>query len=278
MIYWTSVMNLELWLEQSIAKLEDAGIATAKLDAEVLLADILDRDRSWLHSHPDHSLQGPTLQKLDDQVERRAYHEPLAYIRGKSEFYGREFKITPDTLQPRPETETMIEMIRSLSPIKIVDVGTGSGCIAISAKLELPASDIVACDISDACIKVAHENADSMGADIVVIKSDLLNDINVKHLKESLLACNLPYVPLNFQINESARHEPDLALFGGQDGLDLYRQLFLQIISLPPQFRPEVVLTESLPTQHQALELLAKQAGYHLEDTQDFIQQFVHAA
>lgn len=271
-------MNIELWLEQSIAKLDDAGIATAKLDSEVLLADALEKDRSWLHAHPDHSLQGPTLQKLNEQINRRAAHEPLAYIRGKSEFYGREFIITPNTLQPRPETETMIDMIKDLSSIKIIDIGTGSGCIAITAKLELPASEVLACDISDKCVQIAKKNSELMGANIEVVKSDLLSDINVKYLKESLLACNLPYVPLDFQINEAARHEPDLALFGGQDGLDYYRQLFEQIISLPAQFRPEVVLVESLPTQHKALEAIAKQADYHLAKTQDFIQQFIHAS
>jgi release factor glutamine methyltransferase len=271
-------MNIELWLETSIAKLEDAGVSTAKLDAEVLLADTLSKDRSWLHAHPEHSLQGPTLQKLDTQIDRRAEHEPIAYIRGKSEFYGREFIVSADTLQPRPETETMIDMIKELSSIKVIDVGTGSGCIAITAKLELPASDVLACDISDACIDIAKKNSDNLSADIEVVKSDLIADINVKKLKESTLACNLPYVPLDFNINEAARHEPDLALFGGQDGLDYYRQMFEQIISLPPQFKPVVVLTESMPTQHDALALIARQADYELTNTNDFIQQFVHTA
>lgn len=268
-------MNIESWLESAIAKLEGSGVPTAVLDAEVLLADILKKDRSWVHAHPEHLLQNPTLQSLDEQIERRSKHEPLAYIRGKSEFYGREFLVTPDTLQPRPETESMIEMIKNLAALKIIDVGTGSGCIAITAKLELPASKVIACDISEACIEIATKNADKLNTNIEIVKSDLLADINAKDLQESVLVCNLPYVPLNFQINESARHEPDLALFGGQDGLDYYRQLFEQIISLPQNFKPEVVLAESLPTQHDALKSIAKQADYILDKTDDFIQQFI---
>ncbi len=270
-------MSVKKWLEVSIAKLNNAGIATAKLDAEVLLSDALGKDRSWIHSHSEELLQGPTLQKLDDQINRRVEHEPVAYIRGKSEFYGREFIITPDTLQPRPETETMIEMVKNLSPLKIIDIGTGSGCIAITLKLELSASDVLGSDISDECLMVAKKNASRLNTEVDFIKSDLLIDINVKNIKESLIACNLPYVPTNFNINKSARHEPDLAIFGGEDGLDYYRQMFEQILSLPPQFKPEIVITESLPTQHKTLELIAKQADYFLDKTQDFIQQFVHS-
>lgn len=274
MIYYTPVMTIEKWLKTAIAKLEASSVPTATLDAEVLLADDLHKDRSWLHANPEHTLQGATLQKLDEQISQRAEHVPLAYIRGRSEFYGREFVVTPDTLQPRPETETMIDFIKKINPSRIVDVGTGSGCIAITAKLELPESEVTAVDISEACLQIAKRNAQSLNADIYIDISDLLQDVPAKKLMKSTLCCNLPYVPDDFSINTAASHEPKIALFGGIDGLDYYRQLFEQLMSLPEQFRPIHVLTESLPNQHETLTALALQANYSLKQTDDFIQHF----
>lgn len=270
-------MTISQWLKQANKKLESASVPTARLDTEVLLAEVLKKDRSWLHAHSDFNLQRSDLHRLDAQVERRAQHEPLAYIRGRSEFYGRRFFVTPDTLQPRPETETMITVLKELSPLKIVDIGTGSGCIAITAKLELPASEVLASDISDECLKVAKRNAKNLSAEVTFMKSDLLLDLPTKHLSESILCCNLPYVPTDFAINTAASHEPDIALFGGQDGLDYYRQLFEQIISLPPRYRPQAILTESMPPQHVGITAIAKQANYGLAITKDFIQLLVIA-
>lgn len=266
-------MTIQSWLEGSIAKLEDAGVPTAQLDAEVLLADVLAKDRSWIHSHPEYILQGATLQKLNTQISERSKHIPLAYIRGKSEFYGREFIVTPNTLQPRPETETMIKMVKKLKPERIIDVGTGSGCIAITAKLEMPEAEVTAVDISEDCLKVAKSNAEKLNADINIEKSNLIEELPAKKLIKSTLCCNLPYVPDNFSINTAASHEPKLALFGGEDGLDCYRQLFEQILSLPEQFRPHSVIAEALPNQHENLTSIAAQANYELELVDDFILQ-----
>lgn len=268
-------MTIKEWLAKSTHLLEVSSIPTAKLDAEVLLAETLQKDRSWLHAHPDFELQRSDLLMLDEQIKRRTKHEPLAYIRGKSEFYGREFIVTPDTLQPRPETETMIDILKKISPLKVIDVGTGSGCIAITAKLELPISQVLACDISDKCIDIAAQNAKKLGAELTITQSDLLQDINVKNLKEATLCCNLPYIPTDFHINEAAKHEPDLALFGGKEGLDYYQQLFEQITSVPPQYKPTHILTESLPPQHDALADFAEVHDYLLESTSDLISHFV---
>lgn len=282
-------MTIHEWLLQATKKLQDASIPTARLDAEVLLANALDEDRSWLHAHSGHSLQGSTLYNIDEQIIRRMKHEPIAYILGKKEFYGREFIVNSDTLQPRPETETMIELLTKLvnsqqstvgnkSKLQVIDIGTGSGCIAITVKLELPDCEVTATDISEACLSVARENAEILGAEITVTKSNLLEDINIKDIADSILCCNLPYVPDKYEINESARYEPALALFGGEDGLDYYRELFTQLSRQSTvdsrQRGPKYVLTESLKEQHTNLAKFAELAGYELTESRDLVQVF----
>ena len=128
----------------------------------VLLEDAAAKDRSWLLAHPEWELPSSLAKKLDKQIKRRSFHEPLAYIRGKSEFYGREFSITPATLQPRPETETMIELLLSLDLTEariLADVGTGSGAIAITASLELPDIKVLATEINRDALVIAKTNA-----------------------------------------------------------------------------------------------------------------------
>jgi release factor glutamine methyltransferase len=262
------------WLLKSSEQLNSSSVPTAQLDAEILLADHLKKDRSWLHAHPDFELQRSDLHTLDEQIDRRATHEPLAYIRGKSEFYGREFVVSADTLQPRSETETMITMLKKINPDSIFDIGTGSGCIAITAKLELTNASVIGVDVSEKCLETATANATKLGAKVDFYKSDLLADIPVKKLAGATLCCNLPYVPDDFHINEAARHEPSLAIFGGSDGLDLYRDLFEQLASIPENLRPKDILTETLPSQHEDLSKIAEILEYNLIKTDDFIQHY----
>lgn len=278
-------MKLGSWLLEAAKKLGSAGIATARLDCLVLLEDATGKDRSWLLAHPDYDLQGLSLQTVKKQIERRAKHEPLAYIRGKSEFYGREFLVTADTLEPRPETETMIELLKQLvndergmknEEVVIVDVGTGSGCLAITAKLEFPEVQVIATDISQACIKIAKQNAKKLDANVKFFQADLIPSLELSNKfgghRNYLMLANLPYVPDSHMINQAAMFEPKLAIFGGPDGLDLYRRLFSQIAKLPQ--KPTYVLTESLPFQHEALQKIAKVRGYRLKVREDFIQVF----
>ena len=213
----------ELWLKSATSKLEKAGISTARLDSLVLLEDATGKDRGWLLAHPDFQLaKGPSLSKLDEWVGRRVKHEPLAYIRGKSEFYGREFLVTADTLEPRPETETMIDLLKELItklrsfPVEkirpsqkedfvILDAGTGSGCLAITIKLELPGSTVVAIDISTECIKIAKKNAKKLHADLLLYQGDLLQTThNLKPIAYDVVLANLPYVPDSHTINKAA--------------------------------------------------------------------------
>lgn len=268
-------MKVGEWLAQATKKLEKTGISTARLDCLVLLEDATGKDRSWLLSHPTFHVRGLTFHMLEEQVGRRARHEPLAYIRGKSEFYGREFLVNEHTLQPRPETETMIEMLLKRKPKKVIDVGTGSGCIAITAKLTLIECEVIATDISSPCLVVAKKNAKKLKATVSFLQTNLISQLDNKRLDNSVLCCNLPYVPASFTINRSAMFEPEIAIYGGKDGLDYYRQLFVQLEQ--KNSTPSAILTESLPTQHLDLQKIAHDYGYTLDEVSDFIQAFVPA-
>jgi release factor glutamine methyltransferase len=287
-------MNVDAWLREAEAKLNRAGISTARLDTLVLLEDLLDRERSWLLANPDFELtsaQTATLQKL---LTRRAQHEPLAYIRGKTEFYGRTFILSSAVLEPRPESETIIDQLKELvlearklsntpgsgvkslsdvvqtgSKLRIADVGCGSGALGITAALELKNTSVDLLDIDDNALKVAQMNVVLHTTGTRVVRSDLLADSAQDY---HVLLCNLPYVPDTHTINQAAMHEPKLAIFGGPDGLELYRKMYKQIMNM--QKRPLFILCESLPPQHTELNNIAEQAGYTLTNTADFIQLF----
>jgi release factor glutamine methyltransferase len=264
-------MRVSEWLTSNQSLLQRAGIATARLDCLVLLEDKTGRNRAWLLAHPEHVLRGQELEVLGSEIAQRALHVPLAYIRGKAEFYGREFAVNNHTLVPRPETETMIDRLKQLDLSRgtyILDIGTGSGCIAITVALELPNMQVSACDIDKRCLLVAAENAARLGAPVTIVESDLLEQAQ----PGDVLLTNLPYVPDNFQINTAATHEPHHALSGGKDGLSLYRRLFKQV--KVNEKKPSHILTESLPPQHEMLANIAKAAGFALQGTDDFIQLF----
>lgn len=271
--------NVRFVAEAIEKKLKKAHVSTARLDCLILLEDVTKKDRGWLLAHGEHELSEEQVEALNKQVERRARHEPLAYIRGKSAFYDREFFVNEHTLQPRPETETMIELLLDLAKssklkaLSVIDVGTGSGCIAITIELELPKSTVIATDISEPCLRVAKKNAKQLGADVSFMQTNLVSDLKPREIDQAILCCNLPYVPADFTINQAAMFEPEIAIFGGKDGLDYYRQLFDQLKE--KRVTPQAILTESLPTQHKALKKLVESYGYKLEKAQDFIQLFV---
>lgn len=263
-------MTIQSWLTTATTQLHDAGITTARLDCLVLLEDITSHDRSWLLAYLDHDLQIEQLEKLNTLITQRAEHTPLAYLRGKAEFYGRSFHVTEHTLVPRPETETMIDLLKSLDlPAEptILDVGTGSGCIAITASLELPHAHVTAVDIDPDCLQIAIANAKSLDTHVSFKQSDLLLDVPETF---DVVLANLPYVPDDYAINQAAKHEPSLALFSGKDGLDLYRKFFEQLRNHPPKF----VITESLLEQHKDIVALAQTAGFHILKTDGLIQLF----
>lgn len=273
-------MTTHEWLANATKRLATAGIATARLDCLVLLEDCLNMNRAQILTYPHLSVTERQLRCLNERVNRRTGQEPLAYIRERTEFYGREFFIDKRVLEPRPETETMIELAKKIakkdSIETIIDVGTGSGALVITVQLEIPGIKTIGIDIDPACLIVARKNARQYKLRLEFLRGDLLRPLIVsvhrQPIAASLLLCNLPYVPDNFHINQAARAEPRIAIFGGSDGLDLYRRLFGQIQT--SGWRPRHILAESLPPQHYTLARVAKAAAYKLVATTDLIQQF----
>lgn len=268
-----SMMKIADWLKDNTAKLKASDISTARLDCLVLLEDQTGRDRVWLLANADFELSEPQLKVLDKQLERRLTHLPLAFIRGKTEFYGRDFIINDHVLEPRPESETIIEQLKKLPiPTSIIDVGTGSGALAITAKLEVPTANLHAIDIDANCLAVVEDNSKKYDVTIHIYKGDLLEPIKSADLAGAVVLANLPYVPDDYQINRAATKEPRLAIFGGQDGLNLYRKMFDQIDQNGS--RPAYILAESLPFQHADLRQIALAHGFSETIEDDFIQVF----
>jgi release factor glutamine methyltransferase len=267
-------MHINTWLESAQKKLKTNRVSSARLDCLVLLEDALGQDRAYILAHPETEILQSTEVELNKKIAQRVRHIPLAYIRKKAPFYGRKFLVNRQVLVPRPETEAMITLLKKVNlpeNPRIADIGTGSGCLGITASLEINDAKVDLLDVSRSALRVAARNAKVHGGKTRLYESDLL--LAYKELPDIILA-NLPYVPKNHPINRAAGFEPRLALFAGADGLDLYRRLWPQIKKLrqPPKF----VLTESLPEQHQKLADLAKANGYRLMQTDGLIQCFSH--
>lgn len=209
------------------------------LDSSVLIAHIINKSRTWVKAHPELTLTTKQQDQLEDSLARLERGESFPYVLGHWEFFGLDFKISPDVLIPRPETELLVE--KAIAWLKkhpdkrsINDVGTGSGAIAISIAVKIPDSKILATDISPKALQIAVQNAIIHEADgrITFMECDLLpKPINKNQLPIDLLCANLPYIPTEILHNLSVyKREPTLALDGGQDGFDLIRRLMNMVI------------------------------------------------
>lgn len=224
-------MNFKTALEHGAARL--AHLTTARRDAELLLLCAAGKDRAFLLTHPDAALTVVQQTIYDEWLTRRTRHEPVQYIVGEQEFYGLAFAVTPDVLIPRPETEHLVEAVlqraRGAAEIRILDVGTGSGAIAVALAHELPDARVTALDCSMPALTVARRNAErhNLAARIRFLQSDLLASVTAE--KFDIVASNPPYVAESEALEEQVRdYEPHAALFAGPSGLDIYRRLILQ--------------------------------------------------
>lgn len=252
-------MDVRTALKEGIHRLRAAHVASDTLAAELLLLHVLGRERAWLYAHPDEPVSGEDAEHFLSLVERRVAGEPVQHLTGKQEFWGMEFEVTPDVLIPRPETEHVIEVALDRlaanelragrrqrmqgENLLIADVGTGSGCIAIALAKELPQARFIATDLSPAALRIAQRNAERNGvADrIRFVEANLLEHSDQRSGsggKETrveapfdLVASNPPYVgrreaeTLDREVRE---HEPELALYGGDEGYEIYAALVQQ--------------------------------------------------
>lgn len=246
------------WLTHATRQLNDAGIPSARLDAELLLSHTLRKPRTWLHSHTDDTLSDRHIEIANARLDLRLDRVPVAYIIGHKEFYGHAFKVTTATLIPRPESEDLIELLEEAlpknesllneKPLRLVDVGTGSGALGITAKLRHPELDVTLLDTSRHALTVAEENARSLGAPVTTAKSDLLG---AYPFVADIIIANLPYVDIDWERSPETDHEPAQALFAPHHGLGL-------IFDLLPQTKQKLALggkliLEADPEQHKAI-------------------------
>lgn len=274
-------------LKSGIAQLRDARVPSYTLAAELLLLHVLGRDRTWIYSHPEEEIVAPVAEQYSALIRRRAAGEPTQHLTGKQEFWGLEFEVTPDVLIPRPETEHVIEValdrlgVRELRAgrrqplygegLRIADVGTGSGCIAIALAKALPRATFFAMDISDAALEVARRNAERHGVcdRTLFFQSNLLENLVIPRptlpprapsggaisrcdalpdgdplsfgvpqptkgglpFRFDLIASNPPYVGRREAatlMREVREHEPETALYGGEEGYEMYAGLIAQ--------------------------------------------------
>ncbi len=272
-------MTIADWLTEKMQILGKAEVDSPRRDALVLLEDTLEKDRSWVLAHPEYGISEQELKKVNQLIERRTTREPLAYIRGKAWFYGRFFEVNPGVLIPRPESESFIDLLKGLSNLDpqhlttVIDIGTGSGALAITAKLELPGIKVIATDIDNKALKVAQKNAKKHNVEIKLIKSDLLESLPISNFQRpTAVVANLPYVPDGLVTSPEINTEPKIALFSGKDGLDHYRKFWQQIRNLDST--PKYILIESLEKQHKDLEIIAQKSGYKLHKTEVLVQLF----
>jgi release factor glutamine methyltransferase len=220
---------------QSRARRTLAGISeTPTLDTQLLLADLLGQPRAWVLAHPEYVLAPDEDSALTGSLARLAEGEPLPYVLGWWEFYGRRFVVTPAVLIPRPETELLVEralhIIRSdARPDKVVEVGTGSGCVVVSLAAEVSGLRVIATDVSDMALEVCHENSRRFGVgdQVDLVQADLLQPFTGPF---DLVLANLPYIPSSELGSLSvSEREPGTALDGGKDGLELLRRILDQL-------------------------------------------------
>lgn len=261
--------RISYWLRDAAEQLADVGISSALLDAEIILAHTLKKSRTYLHAHGEEEISARLMDIANARLDLRLDRTPVAYLIGHKEFYGRTFKVTPATLIPRPESETIIQLLDEhvdLAPRRLLDIGTGSGCLGITAKLEFQNLDVTISDIDKHALTVATDNAKQLGADVTIIRSDLF--ANTPGLFDYILA-NLPYVDREWERSPETNFEPELALFASHGGLMLVNRL---LDDLPFKLSSRgIAFIEADPEQHPSIISRAETIGLQHLATRDYI-------
>jgi len=230
-------MTVQTALLQGTDLLDRGGIAVPRLTAEVLLSHALRSERVYLYAHPEQELREVEWLHYGRYLHERLQGKPTQYITHRQEFYGRELRVTPDVLIPRPETEHVVEEALPIARTarRILDIGTGSGALAITLQLETGA-ETIATDLSPAALAVAHANGERLGARVRFVACDLISAIAPASI--DVIVSNPPYVPLSQRegLQREVRDwEPHVALFAGHTGFELYDRI---VAEAPRILRP----------------------------------------
>ncbi len=212
-------------LAEATLTLASANVPDAKRDAQILLADCLAISAGEIILRQQETVSAEVAERFRAHVLRRAKREPVSQIIGYREFWGRRFSVTSDVLDPRPETETLIEAALKLHPQRILDLGTGSGILAITLELEIPGAEVVAVDISPDALRVADINARALGSEVEFLRSDWFAAVEGQF---DLIVSNPPYISASERPSLSPElldHEPAIALFADEDGLLAYKTI-----------------------------------------------------
>lgn len=266
-------MTLGELIKSTTGQLKKAGINTARLDALVLLGDVWKKDKAWLLAHSDQNVPSYIQTRLQPKVAARAKRKPMAYVRGKQEFYGRDFVVNRHVLIPRPDSEALIDLLKPLvgtKPGHLIDVGTGSGALGITAALECPSLKVWLTDIDQDALAIANHNARRFKLRLQFWPGNLLEN----HISQpdypyiDYILANLPYVDSKWSRNLETNFEPKLALFADDEGLDLIKKLITQT---PLALKPGgYLLLEADPRQHNRIIDFAKTNGLVFVDQKDF--------
>lgn len=264
-------MIISDWLKVATKSLKNIGISSARLDAELILANTLRKNRTYLHAHLDEEIDPRRLDIANARLDLRLDRVPIAYILGYKEFYGHKFAVSPSVLIPRPESEDLISLFLELTASEItektlIDVGTGSGCLGITTKLERDNLSVILSDISKPALKIAEKNADTLKADVTIQQQSLLNG-QIRPV--DYIFANLPYVDKDWDVSPELKYEPDIALFAEGEGL----KLILELISQVPRCLTSngLLFIEADPCQHNRIINIAIKNGFKEEKRLNYI-------
>ena len=263
--------TISFWLKNAAKSMKDTGIPSARLDAELILANTLRKNRTYLHAHLDEEIDPRRVDIANARLDLRLDRVPMAYILGYKEFYGRKFTVSPTVLVPRPESEDMISLFLDATAGEIeqkvlIDVGTGSGCLGITAALERTNISVILSDISKDALRIAEKNADDHRARVKIQQQSLLNG---QLEPVDYIFANLPYVDKDWEVSPELQYEPKIALFTKDGGLKLILELIQQA---PRCLTPNGQLfIEADPIQHERIIQAAARQNFKLAASQRYI-------
>lgn len=266
--------TIGLALIWSTQKLKKAQIKSARLDSELLLAHAMKKSRTWVLAHSNDPLTHQA--EFVRLIARRLSRVPMAYLLGYKEFYGRTFTVNQDVLIPRPESEAFFEVLSVYKPQRkdcIIDIGTGSGNLAVTSRATYPHVPVIASDTSPHALSVAAHNARQHEAAITFYHSDLLTDIPLPLSERAIILANLPYVDRSWEQSPELSHEPEEALYSDKKGLAHSVRLLQQIRDLPVE---TVVLLETDRRQLPDLRRAAEARGFKIGVQTGLISSFIY--